>query len=80
MGMFGRLVLGPVGDYIEDVIMGDDDDNECDSFAGKCRKAVRHVNPSRIPGSPGPIVEPMPNPNWLSDDSMQGRGTRWDFS
>ncbi len=72
MGTLGRLVFGPVGDYIEDVIMGDDEDEECDSFAGKCRKVARYLKPSRIPGAPGPIVEPTPN--WLSDDSMPGRG------
>ncbi len=72
MGTIGRFMLGPLGDYIEDVIMGADEDEECDSFAGKCRKVGRYIKPSRIPGVPGPIAEPMPN--WLSDDNMPGRG------
>lgn len=72
MGMLGRLMLGPVGDVVEDMIAGVDEYNEDDGLIGKCRKITQYLSPGRIPGALGPIVEPLQNPFFGA--KMPGRG------
>lgn len=60
MGWLGRMLGGPLGDYVEDKITGADEEDEDENVVvRKVRKINKYIGRSggRIPGTPGPIVE-----------------------
>lgn len=75
MGWFGRILGGPLGDYIEDKICGTDDEDEDEDeniVVRKYKKFQKYTigRGFKIPGSSGPIVTRLP----LDTENQHGRG------